>query len=813
MAIAQRALLRIQDAKAENSIYLDLSWFSLTEFPAEILDLQQLLILNLSHNNLTQVPETIGYMKNLTELDLRSNDLTSLPATILNLRNLRGLYLGHNKIQKLPEPIYNLKNLVALYLENNQISTIPSSIINLRHLVVLNLSDNPLITPPPELAYKGFGPVREYFRQLQETGQERIFEAKLLILGEGGAGKTTLAKKIEDSNYQLQMESSTEGVDVVQWSFTIEGGRQFRVNIWDFGGQEIYHATHQFFLTKRSLYLLVADTRKDDTDFYYWLNIAELLSDNSPLLIVKNERNDRPREINVRQLRAQFENLKDVLSTNLATNRGLDRIKDEIKHYLSKLPHIGSPLPKTWIQVREILETDTRSYISLDEYFRICRDHEVVEREDSLQLSDYLHSVGVILHFQDEPLLRKTVILKPQWGTDAVYKILDNKKVIENLGRFSDNDIQMIWNIPEYEEMHAELLRLMIKFKLCYEIPASRGIYIAPQLLTENQPPYDWDDFDNLLMRYTYEFMPKGILSQFIVIMHAFILEQSYVWRTGVLLSYNDSRAEIIEYYGTREIQIKISGTRRKELMTIILHELDKIHSSYKRLKYSQLIPCNCEECSQSSNPHFYPYKRLEKFITDKQGQIQCPNSYQMVNVRRLIDDVISDDKLSLDRKMFMSQRSGSRTVERSKVFISYSHKDKEWLMKVQTHLKVLENIGIDINIWDDSQIKPGMRWREEIENALSSAKVAILLVSTDFLASDFISKNELPPLLKAAEKDGATILPLLLRPSLFIQHPQLKEFQSVNSPLKPLSTLSEGEQDAILVSLMQRVVELMKEN
>ena len=80
----------------------------------------------------------------------------------------------------------------------------------------------------------------------------------------------------------------------------MENGQPFRVNIWDFGGQEIYHATHQFFLTKRSLYVLVADTRKEDTDFYYWLNAVELLSDNSPLLIVKNEKQDRHREINER---------------------------------------------------------------------------------------------------------------------------------------------------------------------------------------------------------------------------------------------------------------------------------------------------------------------------------------------------------------------------------------------------------------------------------------------------------------------------------------------------------------------------------
>jgi GTPase SAR1 family protein len=109
-----------------------------------------------------------------------------------------------------------------------------------------------------------------------------LFEAKLLILGEPGAGKTTLAKKVKDPRYQLQEETSTRGIEVVRWLFPMENGSMFRANIWDFGGQDIYHATHKFFLTKRSLYVLVADSHREDTDLYYWLSVASLFSDGVP---------------------------------------------------------------------------------------------------------------------------------------------------------------------------------------------------------------------------------------------------------------------------------------------------------------------------------------------------------------------------------------------------------------------------------------------------------------------------------------------------------------------------------------------------
>src|SRR5207248_1543686 len=107
-------------------------------------------------------------------------------------------------------------------------------------------------------------------RQAKEQGLVPIYEAKLLIVGEAGAGKTSLAKKLQNPHYVLrkegeaEREKSTEGIEVIQWYFPFEDGKPFRVNIWDFGGQEIYHATHQFFLTTSSLYFLVADNRKED---------------------------------------------------------------------------------------------------------------------------------------------------------------------------------------------------------------------------------------------------------------------------------------------------------------------------------------------------------------------------------------------------------------------------------------------------------------------------------------------------------------------------------------------------------------------
>ena len=658
---------------------LDLSSNPLTKLLPEIGQLKNLQILDLNSNRFSVFPPEIGQLNNLHSLYLSSNQLTILPPEIGWLEKLQGLSLSSNRLRGFPPEIGQLENLRGLNLRANQLRSFPPEIEQLTNLHSLYLSSNPLLkTLPPEIRRYCDDPLQaaiefpRYYRQIFEQKIDHLYEAKLLIIGEGGAGKTSLAKKIENETYQLaDSEKSTEGIDIIHWKFPFKNNQEFTVNIWDFGGQEIYHATHQFFLTKRSLYILVADSRKEDTDFFYWLNVVNLLSRGSPILIIKNEKQDRQREINERQLRSEFLNLEKVLATNLANNRGLSAIKQAIKHFISSLPHVGTELPKTWVKVRKALEDNPRNHITLEEYLTLCQNNGFTRFEDKLQLSGYLHDLGVFLHFQEDDLLRKTVILKPTWGTDAVYKVLDNKRLINNLGKFNRDDLAAIWHEEQYATMRPELLRLMMNFKLCYEIPSSPNTYIAPQLLSINQPEYVWDKTDNLLLRSTYDFMPKGILTRFIVEMHCWIEKETQVWKDGVVLNKDDSRAEVIELYHRKEIQIRVCGDRKRDLLTTIRHELDKIHNSYESLKYKTMVPCNCSICKGNQKPHFYPLERLYQFQKDKQETIQCQISYEMIEVQALVDDVDQGPPLEQQDIEDSSQFSSSQTTPDSKYQIN----------------------------------------------------------------------------------------------------------------------------------------------
>ncbi|MPR36722.1 toll/interleukin-1 receptor domain-containing protein [Salmonirosea aquatica] len=137
-------------------------------------------------------------------------------------------------------------------------------------------------------------------------------------------------------------------------------------------------------------------------------------------------------------------------------------------------------------------------------------------------------------------------------------------------------------------------------------------------------------------------------------------------------------------------------------------------------------------------------------------------------------------------------------------IFISYSHRDKEWLNKLMIHLKPLIR-NEKIRVWDDTQIQPGANWREEITNAIEESRIALLLVSPNFLASDFIMENELPQILKDAYEGNTIIYWVAVSYSAY-DFTKLKEIQSVNSPNKPLDSLPLSEQNKELVEIAKRI-------
>jgi len=588
---------------------------------------------------------------------------------LAGLYNLQLLSCSHNKVSDLT-PISGLKKLVHLDCTNSLVSNLSpilAQISDKKVKVTMSwlgwvdsnrfiFEDCPLTNPPVEVVEQGSEAILRYFDEREKAGTDQIYEAKLLLIGEGGAGKTSLCRKLFDPKADLLKEQdTTRGVDIQPLYFDLSNGKRFRLNVWDFAGQGKYQSAHSFFYTHRSLYVLVDDTRTLDeneayrTFYNYWLQTAELFGGNSPLLILHNQKAGRIRTgFNLGSFQAEFPFVKEFFQINLGSKEteGILDLKKQIERWAQKLPHIGDVVPKTWVKVREDIETERQAkpYISDERYREICEAHGIKDEAKQSDLSHYFHDLGVFLHFQDSPFLRRDVFLQNQWVTDAVYKILDDAAIAVNKrGRFDKTDLARLWNEGIYQKRRDELLALMLQFELCYQVQDTE-IYVAPQLLPGDIPAYNLGQDIPLQLKYEYGFMPKGLLYRLIVRLHRHIAQQqSAVWNSGAVLEREGTQADVVESLDRRQISIRATGLRAKELVTIINEEVERLHAPYgDRLKVEVKIPCNCGECKRSSTPHFYDKKDLDNRLTKQKQTVECKGSFEDVNVKGLLDGVFT---------------------------------------------------------------------------------------------------------------------------------------------------------------------------
>lgn len=668
-------------------------------------------LLELRNSGLTEIPEEIFECTELVSLNLGNDDFCSpdmrnkievIPDDIKKLTKLSKLDLSKTGVRSVSESIVSLRNMEYLHLDGNRLTDIPSKVVSMPSLKKLLLEDNPFEMLPPEIIARGIDSIRNFFKELDE--KDYLYEAKLLIVGEGRVGKTCLANALINPNYILSDTESTEGIQINRWiipqaevsEFNPRIQRDLQINVWDFGGQEIYHSTHQFFLTKRAVYLLVTESRREDRhdDFYYWLNIIRLLGDNSPVFMVLNKCDQPTKELPIKEYMETFPNLVEFAKVSL-TNEFKDSFKsfkNSLANIASNLPHIGHPLPKTWVDIRidlEELKLSGKNYISEADYFEICKKRYRTT-DSALYLSEYFHDLGVMLHFQNDLDLKNTVFLNHEWITKGVYKVLDDREVIAQKGRFTSHDIQRIWHENDYRAKTRELLSLMKnrKFDLCFEL--NNGDFLVPRLLPVDEIEHGWiSSSENLKFEIHYKFMPKGILTRLIVKMNQDIDGEAY-WRYGVLLQYDGTKAIVREKYFENKISIELKGDYAREFLFMIRKTINEIHRDFNQLDFEEMVPCSCQTCSTLSSPHFYEFSLLLRYEQKNLEKIVCPNSLEEVSVFKLTSEVIKG-KMTTDRTFVCeNQNAGILSSLKLKNVLFYPERDSTsvyMLMKTRPHL------------------------------------------------------------------------------------------------------------------------------
>lgn len=639
-------------------------WLSSNQI-REIKELEQLSTLKILHLGYNQISEIEGLeeLTSLNKLSLDSNQISEIKG-LEKLKQLDFVRLQNNKIEDLSK--------AKSYFETNNLGLVWEK--GFFEEEGINLYGNPLTNPPPDVVQQGKAAVLRYFKQVAKEGGDYLYEARLLIVGQGDAGKTSLKRKLlHTDNPMPETGDTTRGIEIDTLAFKTTAGKNFDLRIWDFGGQNIQHYAHQFFLSDSSLYALVHNQRKENTNFRYWLNIIELLGKSSPVIIVLNEVEGHQGDLETyASIKARFANVESpahhVNIKQAKTDERFAVLKKQLEALASdpeKLPHLSKFRPVSFIQVRNRMEAlaKTIQYISWQAYQAICTDAGV---DDEALMQDYSKTMtvlGICLHFAEDMELKDTVFLNPKWIIDALFALLYNEKVTAQNGEFCETDTSAIWSEEVYRSMHSKLVRLMENFELCYRIEGSEPRkYLVPQRLPSAGESFPWQESEVVKVVYRYKFIPSGILTRLTCRLHKNI-EAKHVWNDTVIFTNKtkDARVFVRERYGENELWIDAAGIKRSELLNKVIEEIDNIHESTKfaNLKVDKLLPCNCRTCKDAEEKSWHKYENLVRRL-GKGKSIDCLKNDDEVDIEKLLADTFEGgDKLFLQMKAMQKGMHG----------------------------------------------------------------------------------------------------------------------------------------------------------
>ena len=475
------------------------------------------------------------------------------------------------------------------------------------------------------------------------SGEKRqLNEAKLLLIGQGSVGKTSLINRLINDRYDSN-QSQTDGLTVSDWEIDVNT-KPVRLHVWDFGGQEIYHATHQFFLTKRSLYILTCNCRtsEDENRIEYWLKLIDSFGGESPVIIVGNKSDEQPLDINRKALKDKYPNIAAILETSCSTGHGIADLRAAIIQQVAQLHDVYNLLPLTWFQVKEQLEHMDEDFITYPRYTGLCHTQNVTNEDSQEQLIDLLHNLGLVLNFREHPILKDTNVLNPNWVTTGIYALLSDETLkTKNKGILTAADLERILDPQRYPaKRYPYLTELMKEFQLGFLIDGCEPQkFLIPGLLPKDEPTETDLEGDTLDFQYHYRILPESILSRFIVLAHEDIHQDIY-WRSGVMLRYKEGEelyniARIKADPEEKQIFIAISGkiSTRRAFLATIRKLFTKIHRSFVDPEITEWVPV-------PGHPDHPPLDYQELLGLEKMGIQDYPIGKLgiRVNIRQLLD-------------------------------------------------------------------------------------------------------------------------------------------------------------------------------
>jgi Leucine-rich repeat (LRR) protein len=645
--------------------YLVLADNQLTRLPDELTGLTGLIDLDLSGNQVTALPDHIGELSALTYLNATGNRLTSLPDAVGDLSALSYLNVSANELVDLPDRIGELHALAQLDLSGNRLSILPRSLACLSQAVIA-LSGNPL-APELQAAYdEGPEELGTFLRLLHEDG-EFIHEAKLVLVGEGAVGKSSLLAALRGEDW-VPDRPTTHGVEIKPLMLRSQD-TELTLNGWDFGGQRAYRPTHQLFFSPSAVYLVVWNPRVGpERNFVdYWIGLIRHRAGRSARILVvatHGGAGQRGAYLDEAWLRARYGEMIVGFHHIDSFNRlGIDELLEVIAATAIALPHIGRWYPASWRRLRQELRQRDEPYLSYNEYVSAAHAHGI-SRTASMSLARNANALGHWIYYADDQRLSDLVIFKPHWLSTAISFVLDDLETNRANGLLPHYRLQELWNDPARApeqnypaQIYPVLLQLMERFDISYQVidRSGRGepTSLIAQLVPAGRPDLGaWNGYHPELETRTQiceivearsddPAIPEGLMYQLIVRFHRFSLgrddfRKSVHWQAGIVLD-DDYNGRAIIIVDRNRVQVKVRAPYPQFLLHRITQDIrDHVQAFWKGLEVRVMVPCD-NECEDVPGTGLFDVAKLIHSRERGRDEYPCSRCNKWQNIDRLL--------------------------------------------------------------------------------------------------------------------------------------------------------------------------------
>ncbi|HWS16955.1 MAG TPA: COR domain-containing protein, partial [Candidatus Elarobacter sp.] len=559
-------------------------------------------------------------------------------------------------------------------------------------------------------------------------------------------------------------------IKISDWECPFGKKNKATVHIWDFGGQEMMHATHQFFLTQRSLYLLVLNRRQGgaDREADYWFRLINAFGGkDAPVIVVLNKQRTEPFDVNREGWLEKYKgNIKGFVLTDCEDKKSITELKRKIVKELQAMESLKARFPRRWFAIKDALSQMSAEHISFDDYRKLCQQLGESDSASQTSLAGFLHDLGIALNYGQDPRLRFNYVLKPEWVTQGIYALLH--AFVRSKGVFTHAEAEKELAKKKYsaEDTHF-ILSLMERFDLSFSLGDKQNRVLIPELLDDQQPKAaaDFNPAECLNFGYKYPVLTEGLLPRLIARTHHLGRAETR-WKSGVILddSSTGCRALIRADAAEAEVRVHINGPEeaRRELLGIIRYNFEVIHSDYEFKPEAQVY-------SPAA-----PQKALSVDELEALGRIKTTVS------------VVLADRSVIDQNIAALIEPVTSTPSPLKLFLSYSHLDEKSIDELRKDLRVMERNG-QIRPWYDRALTAGDKWEPAILQELKAADIVVCQISRNYLASDACIA-ELNAAIERSRSGEVAVVAYILNDCGWKEEKGLKEFQLLPTDGKPLS-------------------------